>query len=314
MTNSTQLLLVIVLVAIGAAALIVAACLQAGLRTKRAAYPHLIQNWQRAQRYVILLFVIGGLLVVCPPISQLMVSIQTISSHSSPTLDDVLGQADQEEFLTAVEEGSLGEARQQLEQGADPNAAYPDDDLNALIMACINNDEAMVGLLLEYGADPDCPSPDGGLTPLMYAGENPKVVSRLIEAGADVNAVDYEGLYTPLTEACAAYRSEESARLLLKNGADVNYRTSDGLTALTYLISMEDGYDPQQIELQLTLVQLLIDHGASPDSGPFGQSIYEYAQGMISEQLSQITDTVRRSKYERVAGELLSLLQSETEG
>lgn len=304
----------VVLVAIGVAALIAAGFLQAGLHKKRITYPHLLRNWQRAQRYVILLFVIGGLLVVLPPISQVTVSFQTTSSHSSPTLEDVLGQADQEEFLTAVEGGSLLQARQQLEQGADPNAAYPDDDLNALIMACINNDEAMVGLLLEYGADPDCPSPEGGLTPLMYAGENPNVVSRLIEAGANVNAVDYEGLYTPLAEACAAYRSEESTRLLLKNGADINYRTSDGLTALTYLISMEDGYDPQQIELQLTLVQLLIDHGASPDSGPFGQSAYEYVQGMISEQLSQISDTARRSKYERAAGELLSLLQPETEG
>lgn len=314
MTDSTQLLLVVVLVAIGVAALIAAGCLQAGLRTKRVAYPHLIQNWQRAQRYVILLFVIGGLLVVCPPISQLTVNFQTTSSRSSPTLEDALGQVEQEEFLIAVEGGMLSEARQQLEQGADPNAAYPDDDLNALIMACINNDEAMVGLLLEYGADPDCPSPDGGLTPLMYAGENPKVVSRLIEAGADVNAVDYEDLYTPLAEACAAYRSEESARLLLKNGADVNYRTSDGLTALTYLISMEDGYDPQQIELQLSLVKLLIDHGAVPDSGPFGQSDYAYVEEIVNEQLSRLSDTDRRSNYERAAGELLSLLQPETEG
>jgi len=57
------------------------------------------------------------------------------------------------------------------------------------------------------------------------------VVTLLIEAGADVNAVDDRGM-TPLMAATLYERDRQNLILLLEAGADVNAVFEDGSTAL----------------------------------------------------------------------------------
>lgn len=82
--------------------------------------------------------------------------------------------------------------RRLLREGADPNS---DDGsgASALYLAAIYGNKEYVGLLLDYGADPDkgC----GDFTPLLFAAKNQQIgiLGRLLKAGADINRRDTNG-------------------------------------------------------------------------------------------------------------------------
>jgi uncharacterized protein len=134
-----------------------------------------------------------------------------------------------------------------LEAGADPNASDK-DSMTALHFAASRGDSTMAALLLKSKANPNLRD-TAGLTPLMYAvmqgaWENYlggiKVVQMLIDAGADVNALDKTN-FSVLQAACNIEGSlsigfekqrVEIIKLLLEKGAKVAGRNANGLTAL----------------------------------------------------------------------------------
>ena len=77
------------------------------------------------------------------------------------------------------------------------------------------------------------------------------MVRLLVEKGADVNAINYEG-ETALMIAVDAGDNPEVVKLLLEKGADVNARTKEGETAL--MIASK--------RLRLDAIKLLKAHGA----------------------------------------------------
>jgi len=83
--------------------------------------------------------------------------------------------------------------------------------------------------LLKEGADVNAVDPSG-FTALVYAsGGNSEAVSILLNAGARVNtSAGGEALIT-----AAASGKSVNLQLLLKAGADPNYRDKDGATALS---------------------------------------------------------------------------------
>lgn len=99
--------------------------------------------------------------------------------------------------------------------------------------------EQYIAWLNERGFRPDVLEERGpnGNTPLLLAAleGNTMMVSRLIEAGADLYAVndDYNGV---LFNACYA-ASPEVIRLLAEAGADINDTNEEGTTALMYAAS-----------------------------------------------------------------------------
>jgi FOG: Ankyrin repeat len=137
-----------------------------------------------------------------------------------------------------------------------------------------NYDRAVA--LLESGEHPDsCPDT---LTPLMQACWNPDgydIAELLIERGADVNAV-YQGNpkryltregYTPIMFAADIY-AEETVKLLIENGADVNHQAAMGESAL-----MEACYNNS-----MSLVVMLIENGADINAvDAEGKSALAYA-------------------------------------
>lgn len=147
-----------------------------------------------------------------------------------------------------------------LTLGADADLGAQSDPGDTPLHAAVEADDPdVITLLAHWGADVSAQN-DLGLMPLHTAakyGPPLKVLTRLIDHGADVNAVD-QGGWTPLMHAacCQAWhpellrtggieaqtgRSVEMIELLLAHGADPSVRSHDGLTACEYA---ELAFDP----------------------------------------------------------------------
>ena len=114
---------------------------------------------------------------------------------------------------------------------ADPGVEYP--SLHALCKSERATPE-QVRAFLNRGADVNAPDGKGQFTPLhlvAISNENPEVIAVLLEAGADVNARGTGG-FTALHFAASQNRNPEILERLLMAGADVNARLDYGDTPL----------------------------------------------------------------------------------
>lgn len=107
-----------------------------------------------------------------------------------------------------------------------------------LIAATLAGDAETVRSLLQTGSDPNQAYRTN--TALTYAARDgfTAIAQVLVEAGADVNWIDGEGV-TPLI--LAAFKGHEDiARLLLEQGADTTIRDQWDRTALDYALRRGD--------------------------------------------------------------------------
>ena len=115
----------------------------------------------------------------------------------------------------------------------------PEADRALLDAAEKGNIEAVKLLLINNGADVNAKNDRGGWTPLHYAASETdgykEVVELLIAKGADVNAKNRVGI-TPLREA-AVEDHKEIVELLIAKDADVNAKAEDGHTPLEWAIA-----------------------------------------------------------------------------
>ena len=148
------------------------------------------------------------------------------------------------------------------------------DPHNALHDAVKNGDFEKVGRLVDEGADVNAPDQKFGLTPLHYVAlldyrsvffrwkDRTEIARLLIERGADVNALDNNGL-TPLCYLVALDNKAtflfplnflywkgrtETAALIIERGADVNARNRYNLTPL-------NGAHPFPTKMKKLLIQ-----------------------------------------------------------
>lgn len=126
-----------------------------------------------------------------------------------------------DDFVSLCGHGNIEAIRAALEAGANPNAAE-EIGWTALMAAVQNNSpEEAVALLLGHGAKVDDGENMANGTPLMSAVSQSKigVVKLLIEAGADVNAVnDWE---LTVMRIAKQKGNSEVIRLLLDAGANL---------------------------------------------------------------------------------------------
>ena len=133
--------------------------------------------------------------------------------------------------------------------------------------AASTNNPTVVQLLLEAGADPNVRN-DEGLTALHQGAtnSNPVVISNLLSAGADPNAMDNDG-YTALHYAAARSGNARAVTRLLGAGADPLVESNDGRTPLHSALryAAEQGVVSELVEAgaagNLTRLQLAAIHG-----------------------------------------------------
>lgn len=128
-------------------------------------------------------------------------------------------------LVAAVQRGDAGLVRELLERGEDPDGADARGWTPLLWSTSPLGGVPVATTLLVAGADPNAPSPQGW-TALMGACERGDVAlaELLLDAGAEVNAVEAVGGWRPLHYA-ALYGDEPLVRLLVEAGASVDART-----------------------------------------------------------------------------------------
>ncbi|MCJ1290052.1 hypothetical protein MMC34_001587 [Xylographa carneopallida] len=126
------------------------------------------------------------------------------------------------QFIIAVGIGTEDEARELLEQGANPNTKHyrdPRTRIRALDLAAMVNRPYMISLLLRYGADINLVAP--GVAVILVAANLVDPLRLLLENGLDINITWSDWVETALS--CAADRGQvETVRMLLAFHADPN--------------------------------------------------------------------------------------------
>jgi quinoprotein dehydrogenase-associated probable ABC transporter substrate-binding protein len=154
-----------------------------------------------------------------------------------------------------------------LDHNADVNLANA-DCMTPLLESAMRDDVPSIKVLLAHGADKETKGP-GGFDPLALSIEERKyeAAKALIDAGAKVNIAAGDQRLTPLMIAAAESRPAEGsifvpsstrpidiAKALIKDGADVNAKDKDGMTALMIAASHNNA----------PMVGLLLQSGADP--------------------------------------------------
>jgi len=122
----------------------------------------------------------------------------------------------------------------------------PETATSLLIYAVKEDDDAMVSWLLESGARPDARR--NGI-PLIARADSRRMISKLVDAGADINALDFHGqnilhrnLYrNPKWNHSTPVHLRLIVIEVIKRGVDVNLPDRDGHTPLDILLSTKHG-------------------------------------------------------------------------
>ena len=209
-----------------------------------------------------------------PDAQTLLANVQWAGSFtdresSAPSSDEPL--------VHAAFVNDLGQARDLLASGANPDEVYRTDPRTALIAAARKEHWDMVSLLIEYGADVNFHA-RGDETPLMAVvrGGDPEIISHMLRLGADANKV-VKGDGSPLISASRAGNTE-AVRLLLDAGADPNQYVRGDEAPLFHAV----------IRGHADIVSLLLDAGADPsakydgDGTPLMLAIQHGRQDIVS--------------------------------
>lgn len=153
-----------------------------------------------------------------------------LNEHAEDIDEDMLGDA----LARICQSGNPEKAQILIHAGADVNYSDSSDYQSPLEeVICSQPDKGCfetVKLLIDNGAYLDeSTNEDTWDTPLHLAAtfELPDIMMLLIKSGAQLNVLNREG-YTPLGSAICGNHNE-SAKILLENGADVNVPDSENL-------------------------------------------------------------------------------------
>ena len=156
------------------------------------------------------------------------------------------------------------EARQIIEaKKYDINDHGNDKGFTALWIACSEDDEAMVNLLLRYGANPNIATKTG-MTPLISAIQkgDSRQIHLLLSSGANVDYKDTINNATPLHVAIACGNSD-IVKLLLEHKASPDLDSEHCFTPLMAATQMEAKSTKERAHC-LRMVKALLDAKANP--------------------------------------------------
>ena len=182
---------------------------------------------------------------------------------------EVLGNKRRTPLLAAIENGHDSTAQMLLEKGASiPNSEY----LNTISLAAEKGLENAVRSLLNRGAEVNAQGRYDGNTQGGYYGNalqavsasgNEKIVSMLLDRGADVHAQG--GHYGNALQAASYWGHEGIVKLLLERGADVN--AQGGYYGNALQVASRNGCEQ--------IVKLLLERGADVNAqgGHYGNAL-----------------------------------------
>jgi uncharacterized protein len=178
--------------------------------------------------------------------------LSTIAIVGGLCLTALLSAAPPSPVADAAQAGDSDAVRSLLKQAADVNASQA-DGMTALHWAAMRNDGALAEMLLYAGANVKASTRINSYTPLLLAAKNGnvEVMDPLIKAGADINGKTSNGT-TALMFAAAAGNAD-AVNVLIDRGADVNAAEPiRGLTAVMFAAASD----------RAPIVALLAKHGA----------------------------------------------------
>jgi len=154
-------------------------------------------------------------------------------------------------FENAVRDDNIANMTALLDAGADIDAWAGGDACCRETALGFAQSVLTVRFLLDRHANANIRRASDGSTPLIWlsmsatmadtdrsADGDTKIAQLLIDAGADVNVKDNDGM-TPLIQGAGAH-SKSFVKLLLDHGADVNARNSNGNSALDVTTNLKD--------------------------------------------------------------------------
>ena len=150
---------------------------------------------------------------------------------------------------------------QHLKAGTDPNLKPFSGGTTPLVMA---KEEEVVKILLENGADVNDVGYDGNAGNALHWHLSPNIISLLVKHGADVNAVNGDG-NTPMHIALREYlwrRTLKTVEILLALGANVNAKNNNGHTPLDVYLDKGHLYIKSNKGLRNDILKLLLNNGA----------------------------------------------------
>jgi len=194
-------------------------------------------------------------LAVLPYVVFVVLGVYFLNYYFVQRWDDVL--------YKAVKEGKVLEVQGAIRKGANlETKRQPRPEWTPLIIATLQNNLAIVTLLLAAGAKTEARDEEGR-TSLMLAAQKGfvEIAQALLAKGSDPTAKSYDG-WTALIIACYAGHTELVHILLARCGqADIKWRTKQGLNALA--IAVGQHHMPGG---RMKIIKMLLSNDAKVDS------------------------------------------------
>lgn len=182
-------------------------------------------------------------------------------------------------IMYSVQNGNYLITKKLLDAGANPNYQSKHSP-PALINAIINNDTALVYLLLEYGADPNIIENTEKKYPILYAIDrnNYVLVDLLFWYGANANQSSNNNI--PLFYAIDYNADTSIINLIIKNNANIDTQNINGFTPLIEAVLYNN----------INVVKILLEKNANTEIRDFTSEKYNALDYAYKYHLTEITD------------------------
>ncbi|XP_012733563.2 ankyrin repeat and EF-hand domain-containing protein 1 [Fundulus heteroclitus] len=192
-------------------------------------------------------------------------------------------------LLQWVHKGEKAEIEKMVKLGVKNliNLKEPRDGLGVLHLAVSTKNSDLVDLLLSLGAHPDVQDLRGR-TPVMLAAEmgNEEIFALLLQKQPDMRLVDAEGKGVLFYCNYPTKRHARCLQVALKNQADPNNVSAEGVHVLNVMCEKADECTP--------LCLILLDAGADPDATNEGTGVTALMEAARTGSLPVVRDILRR--------------------